>query len=86
MRIVSRARGNLVTVSLAYWATALLTAVIALYARQLAQFAHGLSQTRGATDWRAAENVLIAFGGLYVALWIIALAALWVRRTEHEPG
>ena len=76
----------MIAVSLAYWAIAVLAAAFAFYAHQIPAVAHGLTQTRAAADWRAAENVLVGFGGLYIALWIIALATLWVRQTEHEPG
>ena len=86
MRIVPIARRIVIVVSLAYWAIAILAAALTFYAHQIAVVAHGLTQTSAATDWRAAENVLVGFGGLYIALWIIALVTLWVRQTEHEPG
>ncbi len=37
-------------------------------------------------DVEAAADALIGRGGLYIAIWIIALTTLWVRHEEHEAG
>ncbi len=81
LRISPKAWRTVGSISLAYLAIAILVASCAFYAHPMGPGRHW-----GAGGWRAAADTLIGLGGLYIAIWIIALTTLWVRHEEHEAG
>ncbi len=80
LRICPKTWQTVVASSLAYLAIVIMAAGWVFYAPSMGP-AHA-----GAGGWRAATDVLVGLGGLYIAIWIIALATLWVRREEHKPS